>query len=150
MKRQPLWVQLEIPIPAIKENIWSALTLPSKTKNYMFNCVLKCSWNIGDDATWVETNDDGTTKTHVHGTLVEYSPYECLRFFIFQEKANGNRFQSELQFLITAHAEGSLLTIRQGDFASFPEAEETYLACKNGWHQVKNGLKETCLSIKNN
>ena len=147
MKRQLLWVQLEIPIPTIKENIWSALTVPSMTKEYMFNCALECAWNIGDEVAWVETKDDGSSQIHVQGRLVEYSPYERLRFTIFHHKANRTRFHSELQFLITAHSQGSLLTIRQGDFAAFPEAEETYLACKNGWDQVKTALKETCLSI---
>ena len=70
-----LWARLELPLATTKENIWLALTLPELTKQYMYNCQLHCSWELGSDALWRELQEDGSFITHVSGTLLEYQPY---------------------------------------------------------------------------
>lgn len=63
--KKALWLRLELPLATTKENIWSALTLPHLTKQYMYNCQLHCSWELGSDALWLEDQKDGSVITHV-------------------------------------------------------------------------------------
>lgn len=76
--KKSLWARLELPLETTKENIWSELTLPHLTKQYMYNCQLHCSWELGREALWQEVQKDGSFHTHVSGTLLEYQPYSLL------------------------------------------------------------------------
>ena len=128
--KKSLWARLELPLETTKENIWSALTLPELTNQYMYNCQLHCSWELGSEALWQEVKKDGTFQTHVSGSLLEYQPYSLLRF------------------ILSPSPEGVLLTVEQGDFSTFPQAEEIYAECVSGWNYVQDKLGATCLSIK--
>ena len=109
--RKSLWARLELPLATTKENIWLALTLPELTEQYMYNCQLHCKWELGSDALWRELQEDGSFITHVSGTLLDYQPYSLLRF------------------ILSPSQKGVLLTVEQGDFSTFPQAEEIY-ACR--------------------
>ena len=144
--KKPLWAVLELPLKTTKESVWSVLTEPKYTKQYMYNCALQCNWEIGDKVEWVETHDDGATTIHVAGELLEYTPYRILRFSISHKGAGLKGQCSELRFRITPHTEGVLLTIEQGDFSSFPQAEEIHAECQRGWLYVQQDLEKTCLN----
>ena len=128
--KKSLWARLELPLETTKENIWSELTLPHLTKQYMYNCQLHCSWELGREALWQEVQKDGSFHTHVSGTLLEYQPYSLLRF------------------ILSPSQKGVLLTVEQGDFSTFPQAEEIYAECVSGWNYVRDKLRATCLSVK--
>jgi uncharacterized protein YndB with AHSA1/START domain len=128
--KKSLWARLELPLETTKENIWSALTLPELTKHYMYNCQLHCSWELGSEALWQEVQKDGSFHTHLSGTLLEYKPYSLLRF------------------ILSPSQKGVLLTVEQGDFSTFPQAEEIYAECVSGWNYVRDKLRATCLSVK--
>ncbi len=146
--KKSLWARLELPLATTKENIWLALTLPELTKQYMYNCQLHCSWELGSDALWRELQEDGSFITHVSGTLLEYQPYSLLRFKINHQRDGLKGQTSELRFILSPFQKGVLLTVEQGDFSTFPQAEEIYAECVSGWNYVQEKLSATCLSIK--
>ena len=143
--KEPLWARLEIPLNTSRENIWKALTLPELTQKYMYNYRLHCSWRIGSPAYWEEMQKNGTTITHVQGELLEYNPYECLRFKIFHQRKILNGCVSELRFVLRHHEIGVLLLVEQGDFSSFPQAQEIYAECVRSWNFIQKDLISTCL-----
>ena len=145
--KKPLWAVLELPLKTTKEIIWTVLTDPKYTSQYMYNCQVKCNWSTGAEVQWVEQHDDETETVHVRGELLEFSPYSCLRFIIFHEGSGLKGQNSELRFVISPHSEGVLLSIEQGDFSNFPQAEEIYAECQSGWEFVKKDLIATCYNI---
>ena len=145
--KKPLWAVLRLPLKTTKEIVWAALTEPKYTRQYMYNCALKCNWSVGSEVQWVEQHPNGTETVHVQGELLEFTPYSCLRFAIFHQGNGLNRQSSELRFVISSHSEGVILTIEQGDFSSFPQAEEIYAECQRGWEFVKKDLIATCYKI---
>lgn len=146
--KKPLWAKLELPLATTKENVWSALTLPELTQRYMYNCQLHCSWIEGSEAVWKEKQPDGSFTVHVKGTLLEYAPYSLLRFSILHQRDGLNGHTSELRFILSPHSKGVLLTVEQGDFSSFPQADEIYAECVRGWNFVREELCATCLSVQ--
>lgn len=114
----------------------------------MYNCELHCSWEPGSEAFWKEQQKDGSYITHVQGTLIEYTHYSLLRFNIQHQREGLNGQCSELRFILSPHSRGVLLTVEQGDFSTFPQAEEIYAECVSGWNFVRDGLKATCLSVQ--
>ena len=143
--KKPLWAVLELPLKVTKEVLWSVLTEPQYTEKYMYNCKLKCNWEIGDEVQWVEVHEDESETIHVNGELLEFSPYRCLRFTIFHKGSGLKGQSSELCFMISPHSEGVLLTIEQGDFSSFPQAEVIHAECQRGWEFVQKDLIATCI-----
>ena len=143
--KEPLWARLEIPLNTSRENIWNALTLPELTQKYMYNCRLNCSWGLESPANWEEVFKDGTSTTHVKGELIEYTPFERLRFKIFHSRKILKNHVSELRFSLQHHEIGVLLVVEQGDFSSFPQAKEFYSECVQSWNYIQNDLKSTCL-----
>ena len=146
--KKTLWVKLEISLATTKENIWSALTLPELTKQYMYNCQLHCSWELGSEAVWQETKSNGTFIIHVKGTLLSFQPYSLLRLKIAHQREGLNGHTSELRFTLSPDSKGVLLTEEQDDFSTFPQAEEIYAECVSGWEYVRENLIATCLSVK--
>lgn len=55
---------------------------------------------------------------------------------------------SELRFILSPSSKGVLLTEEQGDFSTFPQAEEIYAERVSGWNYVLDKLRATCLSVK--
>lgn len=96
----------------------------------MYNCQLYCSWGLGSEALWPEVQKDGSFHTNVCGTLLENQPYSLLRF------------------ILSPSSKGVLLTVEQGDFSTFPQAEEIYAERVSGWNYVLDKLRATCLSVK--
>ena len=95
----------------------------------------------------IEQHTNGTETVHVRGELLEFTPHRSLRFTIFHQ-GNGLKGQSsELRFVISPENDGVLLTIDQGDFSSFPQAEEIHAECQRGWEFVKKDLIATCYKI---
>lgn len=144
--KHPLWVHLAIPIQATKENVWKALTEPQLTQEYMYNCQLRCTWEIGSEVKWVEPCIKEPHKTHVRGTLLEYNPLSCLRIAIQHDRI-GSSYQSELQYSIVSVMNKVWLVIKQGDFSNFPNADETYRECLNGWKAIEQNLIATCVKV---
>jgi uncharacterized protein YndB with AHSA1/START domain len=146
--KKPLWAGLKLPLKTSKEIVWSVLTEPKYTRQYMYNCALKCNWSAGNEAQWVEQHPNGSETVHVRGELLEFAPYSRLLFTIFHQGNNVlNGQSSKLCFVISSHNEGVILTIKQGDFSSFPQAEEIHAECLRGWVFVKKDLIATCYKI---
>ncbi len=145
--KKPLWTALKLPLKTTKEIVWAVLTEPKYTRQYMYNCALKCNWSVGNEAQWVEQHPNGTKTVHVRGELLEFTPYSRLRFTIFHQGNGLNGQSSELRFVISPHNEGVLLTITQGDFSNFPQSEKIHLECQSGWEFVQKDLIATCYKI---
>lgn len=114
----------------------------------MYNCQLHCWWGLGSEALWPEVQKDGSFHTNVCGTLLENQPYSLLRFNINHHREGLNGQMSELRFILSPSSKGVLLTVEQGDFSTFPQAEEIYAERVSGWNYVLDKLRATCLSVK--
>ena len=144
---ESLWARLEISLNTSRNNIWKALTYPNLTQKYMYNCRLNCNWSLGSPAHWVEVQKDGAKIIHVEGELIEYSPYDSLRFKIFHGNKILKGYVSELRFLLRPQQQGVLLVIEQGDFSTFPQGYKFYNECFQAWEYIQKDLISTCLSI---
>ena len=114
----------------------------------MYNCQLHCWSGLGSEALWPEVQKDGSFHTNVCGTLLENQPYSLLRFNINHHREGLNGQMSELRFILSPSSKGVLLTVEQGDFSTFPQAEEIYAERVSGCNYVLDKLRATCLSVK--
>ena len=106
----------------------------------MYNCQLHSSWVISSDAVWKEKNEDGTFTTHLEGKVLEYKPYDKLRFSIFHKSNQHNLKESELSFTLENQSAGILLKIEQGEFPNNSEGNKLYEECLAGLNFVKDNL----------
>ncbi len=138
-----IYIQEEITINANKQNVWDALTQPSKTAIYMFGCEIKCNWQIGSDLLWVGMEDG---NTYVNGKLLKMQQYELLSFTVFP---TGNTIEdipeNHLTVTYTLEGEANITTLKvhQGDFSIVAHGkqrlEETN--ANGGWLEVLKKIK---------
>lgn len=103
---------------------------------------------IGQRGLVARSSKDGSFHTHVSGILLEYQPYSLLRFNINHRREGLKGLTPELRFILSPSQKGVLLTVEQGDFSTFPQAEEIHAECVSGWNNVRDKLRATCLSVK--
>lgn len=58
--------------------VWKALTDPSKTKKYMFNCEVRSNWKKGGDITW-KGNFQGY-ESGERGTILDIYEHKYLKY----------------------------------------------------------------------
>lgn len=144
--KHPLWVHLALPNSCNERKCLEGVDLTTVYTKVLYNCQLRCTWEIGSEVKWVEPCINEPHKIHVRGTLLEYNPLSCLRIAIHHEKI-GSSYQSELQYSIVSVMNKVWLIIKQGDFSSFPNAEGTYRECLNGWKAIEQNLVATCVKV---
>lgn len=59
--------------------VWQALTSPTETKKYMFNCEVSSNWQVGDEITWkgnfqgYESGERGNILEIIQNKRLKYS-----------------------------------------------------------------------------
>ena len=99
--KEPLWARLEIPLNTSRENIWNALTFTRAHPKVHVQLTFKLQLVLRKPANWEEVFKDGTSTTHVMGELIEYTPFERLRFKIFHSRKILKNHVSEPPLFIT-------------------------------------------------
>ena len=143
MKNEKTWVCVVIPLQASKNRVWAALTDPKLTQRYMYNCQLHSTWKVGSKAVWKEEDLNGKYTPHVYAKVLEYSPYDKIRFLIFHEDKGFGASESELRFTIIKKSSVVILKIEQGDFSKLPNGIQSFDDCLMGWNYIKNDLINT-------
>lgn len=143
MKKDSLWVELELETGASPEKVWQALTRPELTEKYMYGCQFHSSLALGDDVAWVRFDDQGNEITEVKGIVVACVPNKILHLKLFHNKGLSED-TSELIFSIEPKADQAILKIQQGDFFHFDNSVEVYKKTLEGWNFVKKDLIATC------
>ena len=141
------YISNNIEINAPKEAVWSALTEPKKTKQYMFGCETVSTWEPGSELLWRGTYQ-GKEMDFVKGHIVTFKPYETLAYTVFDP--NGTMEDIPENYLTVTYtlkedAGRTLLTVSQGDFTKAAEGEKRYQEIYNngeGWQPILVEIKK--------
>ncbi|MDG1341546.1 MAG: SRPBCC domain-containing protein [Flavobacteriaceae bacterium] len=140
-----LWAKVSITVPITKEKVWDVLTLPELTQRYMYNCQLHSSWELGSKAIWSAQLEDGSWHDHVVANVVVHNPYEQITLEIIHQATEEYPSEvSRLYYNLETVPEGTLLSIKQGDFNTITSGEKRHLSCQQGWDFILPKLIETC------
>ena len=140
----PKFIQNEIEIQASAEDIWDALTHPSKTQQYMYNCEALSTWKEGEELLWKGAHDG---KIYVKGRVVTFDPEKTLSYTVFDP--NGTYPDIPTNYLtvtmqLEEQGEGILLKVSQGDYTQVADGTQRYedTLDQGGWQSVIIGIKE--------
>ncbi|MEM7484607.1 MAG: SRPBCC domain-containing protein [Bacteroidota bacterium] len=64
-------IKKEVLLKVNKEKVWSLLTNPEMTKQYMFGCEVLSDWNLGNKIIWKGLTEDGKEVIYVKGEIIE-------------------------------------------------------------------------------
>lgn len=146
MKENSLWVELELETGISPEKVWRVLTDPKWTEKYMYGCQFHSTLGLGEEAAWVQIDENGNPNTVVQGVVVNCVPHRILHLKLFHDKGV-EEITSELIFSIEPKADQAILKIQQGDFIDFESPKEIFRKTLEGWNFVKKDLLATCMAI---
>lgn len=141
------FINNSIEINATNEAVWSALTEPEKTKQYMFGCETVSTWQPGSDLLW-RGNYEGQEMVFVKGKIVLIKPNQTLAYTVFDP--NGTLADIPENYLTVTYTlqqidKGTLLTVTQGDYTKVAEGEKRYNESYNngeGWQPILIEIKK--------
>ena len=145
MKKDNLWVEIELETKVSPEKVWRVLTDPKLTEKYMYGCQFHSTLGLGDKAVWLRFDEDGNEITEVKGVVVACVPNKVLHLKLYHDKGMGND-TSELIFSIIPKSNQAILKIQQGDFIHFDAPYEMFEKTLEGWNFVTKDLLATCLA----
>lgn len=146
--KNSLWTCVSAQLLKPTDSVWTVLTEPEFTQQYMYNCQLHSDWNVDSKAVWKQKTEKGNWITHVEAKVLIYKPYAQLAFTIFHKATEEYpKTSSELHFILNPTLEGSVLQIKQGDFSKIKVGERRYELCLQGWQFVLPKLIDTCNKI---
>lgn len=79
-----IMVTRSVVLNATPERVWEALTHPGMTKQYLYNCEVRCDWKEGSTIKWLGTRDgrpideEGKILEIIPGRLIKYSGFDRL------------------------------------------------------------------------
>ena len=62
------------------EQVWEVLCDPEKSFHAFMGGVIRSSYQIGDDITFVGPGADGEQTVHIYGKILAYEPYRILSY----------------------------------------------------------------------
>ncbi|MBV6646085.1 MAG: SRPBCC domain-containing protein [Cyclobacteriaceae bacterium] len=142
--KTPSVIVNEVEIDASTKEVWKALVDPEKTKRYMFNCEVICSWQIGDPILWKGATDG---IVYVKGNLRELVEDVCFEFSIFDPNAEYPEVPENYLYarydLISSGAK-TRLKVTQGDYNTVADGEKRYqdTMAQGGWQPVLDQIKK--------
>jgi uncharacterized protein YndB with AHSA1/START domain len=74
-------INREVLLDATPIMVWEALTNPAKTKQFMFNCEVKCDWKKGSPISW-KGNFQGYESAE-RGVILDTKEAEVLKYTSF-------------------------------------------------------------------
>lgn len=133
-----LIVQKIVKFPTDTETLWTALTDPQYTRQYMYGCELISDWIPGHDIIWKGASDG---MVYVKGKILEYREGEKLRFSTAAPDKDIPENPVTVTYELIPHKDYVMLTITQGDYANMENGKEHYQNSLEGWDEVIEDLK---------
>lgn len=146
------YITNKIEINAPKGAVWSALTEPEKTNQYMYGCKAISDWKPRSELLWRGIYQ-GKQMDFVKGHIISIEPHEILAHTVFDH--NGTMEDIPENYLTVTYnlkedAGKTLLTVSQGDFTKAAEGEKRYTEIYNngeGWQPILVEIKKLVESI---
>ena len=145
-------VQNQITINASAEQVWDALTNPSKTQIYMFGCEAISDWKKGSPLIW-KMIQEGKDLVPVKGIILEIDPPRRLKYTVIDPFApypdipeNYLRVTYELE---EKNGE-TLFTVTQDGFETAADGEKRYTEINNngdGWNPILEEIKKVAENV---
>ncbi len=139
--KKPIYYTGYVNISASKEKVWDALTNPSMTPLYMYNCEPITDWQVGSPLVW-RGKLDGTD--YVIGKVLRFEPGKILSFTAFNPMGTYPDVPENhlvTSYMIKPAKEGVELVISQGDFAEVEDGVNRFKDAE-GWMTVLLAIKE--------
>lgn len=133
-----LKVSESISINGTAEQVWDAVTNPTKIKEYMFGTEAVSSWKTGDEITFQGEYQGQQYKDK--GLIKQSKPNETLQYdywSAFTGLADAPENYSEVTFQIASKEGVSTLSLDQVGFASAQSHEHSSVAWKNVLEKIK-------------
>jgi uncharacterized protein YndB with AHSA1/START domain len=137
---------IEINAPATR--VWTVLTDPEYTKQYMFNCEAISDWQPGSSLIW-----RGATNgvVYVTGHIEKIEPAKLLQYTTFDPNSPDledipSNYTSVTEELSESDGR-TRLNVTQGDFAGIAEGEKRFEDAHSGWAGVLQKIKEIAESL---
>jgi len=131
---------IEIHAPAAR--VWTVLTDPGYTKQYMFNCEAISDWQPGSPLIW-----RGATNgvVYVKGNIEKIEPAKLLQYTTFDPNAPDLEDVPSNYTTVTdelSESDGrTRLNVTQGDFAGVVDGEKRFGDANSGWAGVLQKIK---------
>jgi uncharacterized protein YndB with AHSA1/START domain len=62
------------------EDVWQVLVSPEATKQTMFGCVIRSTFEIGSSFEYVGPGNDGDETVHLYGKLLAFEPNQVMSY----------------------------------------------------------------------
>jgi len=131
---------IEIHAPAAK--VWTVLTDPSYTKQYMYTCEAISDWQQGSPLIW---RGAANGVVYVKGNIEKIEPGKLLQYTTFDPNSPDLEDIPENYTTVTSELTESdgktKLQVSQGDFAKRADGEKHYRDASAGWSGVLQKIK---------
>lgn len=138
-----LIVKDAIDINASAARVWSVLTDPESTRQYMFGCRAVTDWKVGSPLEWTATVE-GKDVVYVKGAILAAEPRRLFSYTVFGTNMGLADVPSNY-LTVTCRlmeSEGKTrLEISQGDFAGAADGEKRYQHTVAGWRETLPKIK---------
>ena len=105
----------------------------------MFGSEILSEWKIGSPIIWKGKTEDGQEVIYVKGEILEYVEGKKVVSTMFDPNSDMKDIPENyvnLTYEVSETAEGTLLTITQGDFAGAENGLKRYEESKQGWSEM--------------
>ena len=126
-----------IKIKAEPSRVWDALTNPSKTEHYFYNCKVFSSWKAGDPITF-KGKMFFFIPIEMNGTIEEIEPGKLLKYTLKNNKSG--TFSTVTDML--NYEDGETTVSITDDVGEGDGAETRFKRSQRGWDKILAGLKD--------
>lgn len=131
----------ELMIIASAERVWSVLTEPLWTRQYMFDCEALSDWKPGSSLEWKSVKDG---VVYVKGHVVRIERHRLLEYTVFDPFGGFAEIpENHLTVTITLEQKNGQtnVSIVQGDFSVVANGEKRYQDSLGGWDFILAKIK---------
>lgn len=143
----PLIVTNEITIAAPAARVWTALTDPEWTKQYMFGCEPITDWKPGSPLLWKGTFND-VEMVAVKGQVIRFEPGSSLVYTVIDPNNPAIPDLPENYLTVTCKLTeqngNTHLFVSQGDYSNVADGENRYRHTVDGggWTPILEQIKQ--------
>ncbi len=143
---EPKKISNEILIMASPATVWTILTDPNETKEYMFGCRTVSSWEPGAPLLW-NALVNGKDHTYVKGWIVSIDPPRELQYTVIDPNSPMADIPENylgVRYRLSAAGNNTMLTVTQDGFEHAADGEKRWLDVYNngeGWNPLLKQVK---------
>ena len=140
-------VENTITINATAEQVWDALTNPSKTQIYMFGCEAISDWKKGSPLIW-KIVQEGKDLVPVKGKILDIDPPRLLRYTVidpFAAYPDVPENYLNVTYQLEEKNGQTIFTVTQDGFETAADGEKRYNDVYNngeGWNPILLEIKK--------